>query len=532
MATRAQRRPTARRRAPARGFDRAAYEQGVAEFLAELNEERYRGLAGLTDVPAQAGVYARHAELFSAKAIDAFRRAVEAGGEESERDRALLAFATDGYLNRAAGDLADRIRSTETRAVIHWRGEPIGYRAARDRISTIGERAERNGLFEQWLRAVEAINPLRIERFEAMQAAVHALGYADYVEMVRLTRGWNPDELAALTRGALNASETGYYAAMRRLLARAGIEQGDGSLADAWFGLRGAGWDAWFEGRRTLRILEATVGGLGMALSKQVGVTVDLDPRPNKALGARFIGVRVPGDLRLVLNPQGGWEEMGAALHATGHLEQAVHVPSRTQPGLGLLGDLSVSQGYALLMEGLLAEPGWLAESLGMGEAAQVAFIDFYALVMLYRLRLRGGQLIYELGLYRGGEHAIHRAVYAGTLGLLTGVGWPEELYLATLDDAFHAGTDLRATMLAGVLDQELRRRHPDGWWRNADAGALLRELFGIDSAWNVERVVAHLGYDSLDWRPVLRKIRTQLIGEMSGYGGPNITTRAGTRKI
>jgi hypothetical protein len=44
--------------------------------------------------------------------------------------------------------------------------------------------------------------------------------------------------------------------------------------------------------------------------------------------------------------------------------------------------------------------------------------------------------------------------------------------------------------------------------------------------------VVAHLGYDSLDWRPVLRKIRTQLIGEMSGYGGPNITTRAGTRKI
>jgi hypothetical protein len=35
-----------------------------------------------------------------------------------------------------------------------------------------------------------------------------------------------------------------------------------------------------------------------------------------------------------------------------------------------------------------------------------------------------------------------------------------------------------------------------------------------------------------LDWRPVLRQIRTLLIGEMSGYGGPNITTRAGTRKV
>ena len=44
--------------------------------------------------------------------------------------------------------------------------------------------------------------------------------------------------------------------------------------------------------------------------------------------------------------------------------------------------------------------------------------------------------------------------------------------------------------------------------------------------------VLAELGYDALDWRPVLRQIRTRLIGEMSGYGGPNITTRAGTRKV
>ena len=86
--------------------------------------------------------------------------------------------------------------------------------------------------------------------------------------------------------------------------------------------------------------------------------------------------------------------------------------------------------------------------------------------------------------------------------------------------------------MLAGILDQELHRRHPDGWWRSPEAGTTLLELFGRGSAWNAERVVAYLGYDALDWRPVLRKIRTQLIGEMSGYGGPNITTRAGTRKI
>jgi len=521
-----------RRRTAAGAFDRATYEQGVEAFQAELGEERYRTLAGLSDVSAQAAVYDRHADLFTSDAVDTLRRSVDAGGDQADRDRALLAFAGDGYLSRAAGGFTDRIITEEKRAVIHWRGEEIRYRDARDRISSIGERGERNGLFDQWLRAVDAINPLRVERLEAMQAGAVALGFDDRVEMVRSTRGWNPDELAAVTRGALNDSETGYYAAMRRLLARAGIEQGDGSLSDAWFGLRGTGWDGWFEPRRFLRIMEGTVAGLGMDLAIRAGVTIDVESRPTTAQGAFFVPVRIPGDVRLVLNPRGGWEDMGAALHATGRLEHSVHVPAGTPASLGLLGDPSVSQGYAFLMGGLLGDPEWLEESVGMGDSAQVAFVDFFGLAMLYRLRLGGGQLIYELGLHRGGEHAIHRALYAGTLGLLTGVGWPEEMYLASDHDLSHSGTALRATMLAGILDQELRRRYPGGWWRSPEAGALMRELFERGSAWNAERVVAHLGYDSLDWRPVLRKIRTQLIGEMSGYGGPNITTRAGTRKI
>ena len=53
-----------------------------------------------------------------------------------------------------------------------------------------------------------------------------------------------------------------------------------------------------------------------------------------------------------------------------------------------------------------------------------------------------------------------------------------------------------------------------------------------VASAPSTTDALAQLGYDALDWRPVLRQIRTRLIGEMSGYGGPNITTRAGTRKV
>jgi hypothetical protein len=86
--------------------------------------------------------------------------------------------------------------------------------------------------------------------------------------------------------------------------------------------------------------------------------------------------------------------------------------------------------------------------------------------------------------------------------------------------------------MTEGSLSASLRASHGEAWWTTAGAGATLRDLWSRGQPWDVRDVVAQLGYDRLDWRPVLRQIRTLLIGEMSGYGGPNITTRAGTRKV
>jgi hypothetical protein len=524
---------TARRsRTAPRRFDRAAYERQVEEFIARVNEERYLNGAGLKDELALGPLYREHEGLFSRTTVDALRTLVDTGGDETERNRALLAFATDGLLEREAAGLTDAIATAESRAVIRWRGESIPYRAARPRISGIADRGPRNALFGSWLEAVEQINPLRQERLDVMHAAATDLGYGDYVELVRVTRGWDPDALDPSTRTMLNDTETGFYAAIRRTQARIGIEQGDGSLADAWYMLRGIGWDAWFEGRRLTRLLQATFAGIGVDLAGQSGATLDFEDRPRKSPRAFCSVVRAPGDVRLVVRPTGGWDDFAAALHEAGHLEHFLHVAPKAPISLKLLGDYSVTEGYAIGLENLVGESVYLGEQVGMPFEDTIAFADFYALFSVNRMRHLAGLFLYQLGLHRGGLPAVHRASYAGMVGLLTGVRVPEELYLAEVDDGLYAGTYLRATMLAGALDESLARRHGMDWWRRSAAGDELRSLFARGTEWNAEQVVAHLGYDALDWRPVLRKIRTQLIGEMSGYGGPNITTRAGSRKV
>jgi hypothetical protein len=511
-------------------FDRAGYERGVEAFHAEHEAEMYQHWAGLRDELSLEPIYRRHDGLFERAPIDALRALVEAGGSEKVRNRALLAFATDEYIERRVVGLTDALSTAEATTVVVWRGEEMPFRAVRNRISAIDGRTERNALLASYLEAVEALNPLRAERLARIGELAVELGFADYVDLIRLTRGFDPDALGAQLRDFLTATETPYYAALRRYLARIEIEQGDASLADLWYLARGSGWDHWFEGRRLLPVLESTLRGLGIELHTD-GATLDVEARPNKSSRAAVFAVNAPRDVRLVIQPRGGWDDYGAVMHEAGHLEHYLHVDPELPVSTRELGDQAVAEGYAMVLERLLMEPAWLTEQLGMpGEHAE-GFSDFYALYHLVNLRTLAARHLYELRMYRGGDAALQRATYAGLVGLIAGAREPEERYL-TVDDRMYGAAYLRCALVDAALSDHLREHHGEAWWRSTAAGDTLRGLWRSGLSWSADDTVARLGYDATDWRPVVRQIRAKLIGEMSGYGGPNITTRAGTRKV
>jgi hypothetical protein len=523
------------RRTPARrssGFDRSAYETELVEFNAELGEAQYAALSGLRDELDAASIYERHAALFATKAIEGLRRAAAGDDDAARQARALLAFAVEGHLAQRVAALTDALQAAEATAVVIWRGERIPYRAVPLRVARLSDRVERNALEASHLEAVEAMNPLRRERLEGLRAALTELGYADEVALTAELHGVDVDGLAQEMRAFLTDSETVYFAALRRYLAEVDIEQGDASSADLAHLMRAAGWDAWFEPRRMASVMERTLAGLGIELRGQRNVTLDLEARPRKSSRAFAVPVRVPGDVRLVMQPRGGHDDYDAALHELGHVEHFAHVDPSLPVAWKLLGDNSVTEAYAFLLQHLMLEPAWLAEHLGMPEGEMVGWLDFAAFRRLWFLRRYAAKLLYELRLHRDADIGLAPANYAGLLGLLTGVRSPEARFLSDVDDHFYAARYLRAWMLEGALGASFRAEHGGDWWRQPGAGERLRRSWSRGQEWNADDVVAHLGYDRLDWRPVLRQIRTRLIGEMSGYGGPNITTRAGTRKV
>jgi hypothetical protein len=523
---------TSRGRAAPSPFSRTAYDRELTQFIAEQGEAYYAALSGRRDNLGLEEIYERHAILFDRSAIDALRVAARGDDASARQARALLAFAVEGYLERQVADLTDAIQGAEARAAIIWRGERIGYRAAPIRIAGISHRTERNALDASYREAVDAINPLRETRLARLRAAMAELGYADEPALSRELHQVDVDELAADLGQFLVESETVYFAALRRYLAEIDIEQGDASAADLAHLLRGNGWDAWFDPRRLMPILTATLAGLGIDLRALPNVTLDIEPRPNKSPRAFAVPVRVPQDVRLVVQPRGGHDDYDGTLHELGHVLHYAHVDPRLPVAWKHLGDSSVTEGYAFLLQYVMLEPDWLAEHLGMPDGEVAGWLDFAGFRKLFYLRRYAAKLLFELRLHRDAEIGLARAYYAGLLGLLTGVQTPGASFLADLDDHFYTARYLRAWMLEASLSAALAARHGRAWWREPAAGETLRRSWSRGQEWNAQDVVAHLGYDRLDWRPVLRQIRTRLIGEMSGYGGPNITTRAGTRKV
>jgi hypothetical protein len=372
---------------------------------------------------------------------------------------------------RSTSRPADPARDRDdAHAIVMWRGEPIPFADLPGRIAELSGRGERDTLFTSYREALEALNPRYEERLRAMLAAGDPVAAAT-------ADGLDPRALVIDLERFVLHSETPYFAALRRYLALIDIEQGDATIADLWHVARGGSWSHWFGPREVERAAAAV--------------------RPGAALPDGVTGWR-RGALALAGDATGDGSPVRDALRAA--------------------------------YRSVAGSPEWLEDELGVAAAEVPSLADFLALERLWRLRHDIARLHYELRLYADPEDAaVNRAYYAGIVGHMIGVRVPEEAYLHDVAEPFASARSIRTELLGAQLIEVLEQRLGATWWRDASAAGVVA---GFGETAEVGDALAYLGYDALDWRPVLRQIRTRLIGEMSGYGGPNITTRAGTRKV
>jgi hypothetical protein len=225
-------------------------------------------------------------------------------------------------------------------------------------------------------------------------------------------------------------------------------------------------------------------------------VHIDAEERPKKSPRAFCAAVEIPGEIYLVISPHGGHDDFRALFHEGGHAQHFAHVAGDQPFAFRGLGDNSVTEGFAFVLEHLLYSPAWLRRHLDLQDSA--AYLSMAIFHKLYFLRRYAAKLLYELDLHAGDDVRAYGKRYADLLTAHVGVRHSPEDYLSDLDSGFYAARYLRAWMFDAQLRAHFTQQWGDEWFRTKEGGEKLRELWSFGQRYNAPELLRQVGAGDL----------------------------------
>jgi hypothetical protein len=477
-----------------------AFRDRGDRFVAELNEEYYLHFAGLKETLDVEQVYERYEDLTQLETA----RKLEGAPTE------LWRFACEGFLGNLTREHQARVAKAEAELEATVDGETIPYRMLRVVMSNEPERDKRRRLEQTRVRLLdEHLNPIYLDAAEIDRDAVRRLGAPNYYELYKRF-AFRLDELARECRDLLDETEKLWEREGDRLFrARLGITLGDARPWDVPRLARAPELDQLYPSEQMLPALQSTLADLGVDLRSQENVHLDLDSRPSKTPRAFCAPIEVPDRVMLVIQPIGGKDDWEALFHEAGHTEHYAH----TSPSLSMeakrLGDMAVTEGWAMLMQYLVTEPAWLNRRLDVPRPGDIA--NEGAATLLYFVRRYAAKLLYELEFFQSEDVTSMRPRYAEILSDALKLPVNPESYLDDIDGSFYVTGYLRAWALEAQLREFLRHELGNEWFARREAGDLLRELWSLGQKPTADELLRDVSGAKLEMASVAERVREGL---------------------
>jgi hypothetical protein len=485
-------------------LDLDAYRSEAQLFLEEIDREYYLHLSGQKRDLEIDAIYTAHEALFEGDAVSALREAASApdiDDDEARRRRYLLAFGFDGHLGQATKREAEEVAHLEATLEVPLDGEDIGYRQVHIELANEPS-AERRRALERARNEVLAarINPLHLEILQRSRELTRAQGWESYAGAQAELRGIDLEALAGQTSAFLERTATAYPEIVSPRLAAASLPPlGEAERADVARLMRASELDALFPRELLFESFAQTLAGLGFELTAQANVHLDTEARETKSPRAFCSAVKVPQEVYLVFAPIGGREDYRALYHEGGHTEHYANVDPSLAFEFRHLGDNSVTESFAFLLEHLTESPVWLQARLGLGDAAD-ALAQARASKLLF-LRRYAAKIGYELELLgTSPDMGAMPARYQELLAEATRLIWPTEPWLDDVDGGFYVACYLRAWALEAHWRRALTERFGARWFDSEAAGAWLRKLWSQGQRLDAEELLAAELGEQLDF--------------------------------
>ena len=483
---------------PSREIDR--FRDRADRFIADLDEEYYLHYSGLKDTLDVEEVYERYDDLTRLETAQSME------GAPTE----LWRFACEGFLGNLTREHQARVARVEAELDATVEGQTIPYRMLRVAMSNEPDREKRRALEEIRVRLLdENLNPVYLEAAQIDREAVRRLGVPNYFELYKRF-GFELDSLAAECSALLDETEKLWEREGDRLFrSRLGIGLSDARPWDVARLFRAPELDQLYPSDRMLPALEATLTDLGVDLRSQENVHLDLETRPSKSPRAFCAPIEVPGKVMLVIQPIGGKDDWEALFHEAGHTEHYAHTSADLTMEAKRLGDMAVTEGWAMLMQHLVTEPAWLNRRLDVPRPADLAYDG--AVSLLYFVRRYAAKLLYEIEFFQADDLLPMRGRYHEILTDSLKIPVNPESYLDDIDGSFYVTGYLRSWAFESQLRDFLRGEFGNEWFARRDAGDLLRELWSLGQGPRADDLLKDVTGAKLEMAAVADRVREGL---------------------
>jgi hypothetical protein len=474
-------------------------ERGDA-FTRDMMQEYYDHFAGLKETLEIERIYEEYEDLTT---LDTARSLQEAPTE-------LWRFACEGFLGNLTRAHQARVAQVETELKATVDGEEIPYRMLRVVTANEADRVRRERVDRERVRLLdEHLNPVYLEANAIDREAVRQLDAPNYYELYKRF-GFRLDELAEECRALLDETEKLWEREGDRLFRdRLGMSLSEARPWDLARLLRAPELDQLYPSDGMVPALEATLGELGIDLRSQANVHLDLDVRPNKTPRAFCAPIEVPGKVMLVIQPIGGKDDWEALFHEAGHTEHYGSTSETLSMEGKRLGDMAVTEGWAMLMQHLVTEPAWLNRRLDVPRVEDLAREG--AASLLFFVRRYSAKLLYEIEFFQAADPATMRSRYAEILSDALKIPVHAESYLDDIDGSFYVIGYLRSWAFEAQLRDYLRAEFGNEWFARREAGDLLRELWSVGQEPTADALLKDVTGAKLEMASVADRIREHL---------------------
>jgi hypothetical protein len=492
----------------------AEYESQLRRYLYERCEEGRAVRVGEKEVSERAEIVARYGDLFTREQLDSLRSAADeaAGGDERERLYRLQKTCEAGIVAAELADREDQLENVILAARVDFQGEELPLRSAQAKLAVISRYGDREELGRLTAERSAEFNDDRLDVLrvgEELEADVS--GEPDPVARNEQEKGISLRELEAALAQASERSTAAYALLRERWFERLlgpDREQAPSSYHVSYL-RRLSPLEATYTKDRAVEVCMDTVKRLGFDLEHESHIKLDLDDRPQKSPRACVIPSDPPTLVHLITRAQGGLHDYQAFLHEAGHaLHYAGCDPDLPYTFRNLSRDHALTELYSYIFEAITREPEWHAHHFGLSDEQARQNADATTFLESLLFRRYTAKLQFELEFWsRFNDEGGSEAGYSERLSAATGVHYRGDGYLADMDAGFYSADYLRAWIRSAQLRDYLVRELGPDWWRSAETGERLRDLFSEGTRPTSEEVAARLGYEPLDTAPLLAEL-------------------------